>query len=520
MGLEKSTSRIHDFRGEKVLGNIDAVTKYEYKIERGFTYFNLNGGDSWGYYHPVGEPDIIHNFKGEPKYRTCDLLPEYYKEITGIEPSQISYFAFRNFASDQYFNGWYDSAKDRYTIAPTSSVQKINHFLRQHGQPVTDWIEDWNYEFDFENPKTISFEERWLNKYQPTDIMRNANRASLNIPPGCKRIIQHVCNGAVEFERYINWLAAVLQYRRITKTAWIFNGVEGTGKGIMFHNILSPIIGKTHCIAKTIDAMEDGFNGYLEECVFLMLDEFRVTDSKKYKSIVATIKNLIVEPSISVRHMRQVARMVRNFVNLIIASNEQAPMYISPTDRRFNVGNYQTIRLMLSNRNIAALEKELIDFAGYLLNYSINNEWLQTPLENAARQKLQDLTQTTIDECIQEIKAGRFSYFLELLPTDPSKHINPEIMAYKQALLNLYTQYKQNPVVSVSRDQLHALFQYAVGGLPVTPAKFTKLVRHHGLDVTPIHHEGRTIRGIKTKLYINTEEAESVFKPATIRRIK
>jgi hypothetical protein len=51
------------------------------RIERGFVYFNLNGGDSWGYYHPVDNPEYIRNFKGEPIYRTAELLPEYWRQI-------------------------------------------------------------------------------------------------------------------------------------------------------------------------------------------------------------------------------------------------------------------------------------------------------------------------------------------------------------------------------------------------------------------------------------------------------
>ena len=38
------------------------------KRERGYCYVNINYGDSWGYYHPEGEPEILFNFKGEPNY--------------------------------------------------------------------------------------------------------------------------------------------------------------------------------------------------------------------------------------------------------------------------------------------------------------------------------------------------------------------------------------------------------------------------------------------------------------------
>jgi hypothetical protein len=50
--------------------------------ERGkFRYFNLNGGDSWGYHQPIANPIWVHNFKGEPKALTSELLPEFWKQL-------------------------------------------------------------------------------------------------------------------------------------------------------------------------------------------------------------------------------------------------------------------------------------------------------------------------------------------------------------------------------------------------------------------------------------------------------
>ena len=41
---------------------------------------NLNGGDSWAYWHPEGNCEIIYSFKGELPYATKELLPEYYAQ--------------------------------------------------------------------------------------------------------------------------------------------------------------------------------------------------------------------------------------------------------------------------------------------------------------------------------------------------------------------------------------------------------------------------------------------------------
>ena len=83
------------------------------KTERGFVYFNLNGGDSWAYYHPSESPEFIYNFKGEPTYKTSELLPQYWAKLTQQAASGAPdakgniYLAFREFTSGVYWNGIY-----------------------------------------------------------------------------------------------------------------------------------------------------------------------------------------------------------------------------------------------------------------------------------------------------------------------------------------------------------------------------------------------------------------------------
>ena len=98
-------------------------------------------------------------------------------------------------------------------------------------------------------------------------------------------------------------------------------------------------------------------------------------------------------------------------------------------------------------------------------------------------------------------------------------------MAYKSVLIDLYNQNKTNDTfVNVTRDQLRDLFQYAVGNMPVTPAKFTKLIKHRGLDIDPIRVSKRLVRGIQVKLHdINEEEtieALGLTADKRIRRVK
>ena len=90
----------------------EACDMTEMKADRGFVYFNLNGGDSWAYYHPEDRPEFIFNFKGEPTYLTKELLPEYWEQLTSTasrtSSAGVTYLAFLDKKASTYYRGTYD----------------------------------------------------------------------------------------------------------------------------------------------------------------------------------------------------------------------------------------------------------------------------------------------------------------------------------------------------------------------------------------------------------------------------
>ena len=62
-GLEAQTHETRKIGQTEVLKNVEtSIAVTGIKQERGFTYLNLNGGDSWGYYHGAANPTILFNF--------------------------------------------------------------------------------------------------------------------------------------------------------------------------------------------------------------------------------------------------------------------------------------------------------------------------------------------------------------------------------------------------------------------------------------------------------------------------
>ena len=248
---ELNHKRIADLREEaglparkityKMHGNTEVMLKpdeciiTEMKTERGFVYFNLNGGDSWAYYHPENAPDYILNFKGEPAYLTKELLPDYWQQLTGSNSSTrtssngMTYLAFLDRTSGIYWRGTYDAAADVLDITPAKNETQLRHFAKQYGVPMGDFVPEWDLTFDPNDMVRVDVQNRRVNKFHPTTYMLNA---STKMPKAIPKTIFKVMDNALgndptTLEHFVNWLATIVQTRDRTRTAWVLHGTQG-----------------------------------------------------------------------------------------------------------------------------------------------------------------------------------------------------------------------------------------------------------------------------------------------------
>ncbi len=197
--LDKST-------GLEVLAKPDQATLTGLKIERGFTYFNLNGGDSWGYYHSESAPHIIRNFKGEADYLTAELLPEYWAQIEAkrgaaraeqqlavhdghLKQGEEIVLVFRDFKTAVYYNGTWNATTGVLSLARASSETQIQHFLKERGLPEIDFIPVWNLVYDPQSEIRVDTEKRLINLFAPSIYMQQTQELVETLdacPTSCK----------------------------------------------------------------------------------------------------------------------------------------------------------------------------------------------------------------------------------------------------------------------------------------------------------------------------------------------
>lgn len=504
--LPKRKSYKYKFSGAvEYMVNPDSATITEMKTERGFVYFNLNGGDSWAYYHPEDNPNFIFNFKGEPTYKTEDLLPEYWARLqqnaATYQPNSqgLIYFAFRDFKTSNYFNGFYDTNNDKLELAMAKSESQLRQFMKQHGQSLGDFIPDWNLVWDPHSPNVVDPTKNELNTFQPSQYFLIQRLPHVTrVPPTIYKVIDHVLgHDPATIDHFLNWLACVVQFQNRTGTAWVWQGTQGTGKGVLFHQIITPLLGEVNVVSKRMEELESEFTGYMENKFIVFIDEIEAGKSLYHSKVTAKLKNLIVEPTISIRRMYTPAYMAPNYASMIFASNKPASVEIAPDDRRFNVGPYQTQPIQLTATEVDVdIPKELTEFFAYLKQYKADPDRARKPLISAARSTLIDISRTAIDTVSDALLSGNLEFFWEHLSTAKGQGLNPiqnmKYTPFRELVVDLVN--TQDP--KLTRDDLYTIMEWCVGGMPQSPHKFTALLKHHRIHLTQIWKNNRNVRGI------------------------
>ena len=523
------------FQGVEVMkGSLDEATVTSVKQERGFVYLNLNSGDSWGYYHPIGNPEVLYNFKGEPNYRIRDLLPNYYATATQLavdnpnkeaeEPESktsegVSIFAFCDQMSDAYYVGTWDG--ENLQINQTSSIIKIHHFFAQHDVGKPDNIERWNYEFRFDDNRVFVPEENFVNRYHNSSLMTAPHKQGAPLPKETEALLNWVfANDAEVIEHFLNWVSCIYQHRIKTGVAWVLQGTEGTGKGTLFHRILSPIFGERYCPIINLTNLEDQYNQFMEDAVLVLLDESDMSNARNSQSLMSKFRTYITEELLPIRAMRQNVAVRRNYANFLISTNKQTAVYMGPEDRRFNIANRQNSRLFLEPEQIEAFTTERKAFATYLASRKASLPQARAIIDTQARRDLIETTSTSNEALAHAILQGNLEFLLDLLPTgDFGQDTGVDQAFAKQAYLSILREAleaaRNHTYHRLTRDELQAIFKYCGENIPKSPNKFTYFLKHLGIQTQPCRKDGNVLKCVDVEWSLNHER---LMEPA-IRKL-
>ena len=517
-----------DGNNVQVISNPDKmIVEYAYENDE-FVYFNVNGGDSNAYFVPKHNPDIVYNFKNEPYFELAKASPSIYdwfqdkyaetiRQFNGTTPVII-----RDFYDDKHYACDIDVEEDRVERMAEIQRSNVSDWLAGLGHSVPDPIETWDIRFDPQSDEVYLPQYRVLNLYQKSDYLRKppqlldkyyvkmgeAKDALSEICPSIFKIIYHIVGSMdYEFEYFINWLAAAFQLRAKLTTTWVFSGVPGTGKGVFYDKILRPLIGEDYADRKRIDHLEDKFNAYLEKTLFMVYDEFRLSDSKQDMRILNHIKDELVAETGTIRGMRNNPVTRQLYTNYLFFSNHTDAIRIEEGDRRFNIAPPQNKKLFTVypelEKEMDRLQDELPQFASFIINYQYNEHCARTVLENDAKESMKEAALGWHEQFCLALRRGDIDYFIDDIMFDFQESDVSAVFLQKSAQKIvahwIESAIKQEQIV-IPVVHLHTVYS-ALAPQQITSKKFATLLTRNDVLLDRFQVNGKRERSTITTFF-------------------
>lgn len=514
-----------------------------------FVAYNVNGGNSGGYYVHKFKPNVVHNFKGEPNFLFEMADPETYQwhlqEFIGAGDAHAAVssiptpplpMVFRDMETDVYYNALINTTTGLVETAAKAQRGALEDFMTQHEAVMPLAVPTWDYKFDPQNETIISYQDKFINKYVPSAFWRSAAElpagmapleyeTSLQLSQYCPTIFEvllHVIGRDTDlFKHFLNWLAAAFQQRDKLGTAWILQGVQGTGKGVLFDNIITPLVGTGATTSQPyankirIENLEDTFNNWAECSLFVAFDEFRLDDSMQGRKLFNKIKGMITERFEPIRGMRENLRTVRTYANYLIFSNDLDVITIPTDDRRFNVAPRQEQKLETIFDNMqyvldVMIPSELQNFACVMAHYKVDEVQSRAALENEAKKQMRVVSQSSIQDFVHAFKHGDFEFFIPVLDM-PYNAPNGQYIIPAQTIVKAHLRdMDKGDMHKISIEELRILYCALISAKSENSMKFSKLIGRHGLRTSRLRINTIITRGFQIQWNLANNSIEDL----------
>ena len=146
--------------------------------------------------------------------------------------------------------------------------------------------------------------------------------------------IKLLCEDNTTYAEYVlNFLAHIIQQpAELTRTALVFKGVQGSGKGLFFNWFGKNILGLKYYYITADPANITTYNDHLNGKILINLDEARAADTY---AAASQLKNKITEPLITLQNKYVKPFTVENYGRYVFFSNQDNPVKVEDTDRRY-----------------------------------------------------------------------------------------------------------------------------------------------------------------------------------------
>ncbi len=505
-----------------------------------FVRCNINGGDSNAYYFDLNDPRWMFNFKGEPFFEIEKADPDFFGSIRELFASELSEgkkpsrpVAFRDFDTDTFYCGIFDQNQNQFSSEyPLRPIQKqnIEDFLLNHAAVMPDLLPEGKQVF---NPTVdakltnINARPLFVNTFRQSGLMASAQELDEPYTLGDTPKIQAACpmvhtlllhilgDGHQELERFINWLAFIFQTRNKSMAGWCLGGTQGTGKQIFYTFVLKPLFGEQHVQVRKLQDIEENFNAYMRDALFLIVDEFHMASSNSSTLKMAEkLKHEITEPNLTIRAMRTDQISQPSYTNFLFLTNRHDAITMEHDDRRYTIAPRQEESLVSKYPtfldNLDKLQSELPAFANILGSWKFNRRLAESSMNNEAKGLMRQNSMSVVEEFITAVKQGNLYYFLPILDIETNNIMNPSsINAAKKYVKSWIADSTIQPT-TVNTATLNLIYS-TLTEEKISIVKFGKTLSKFGLQQKQTKIGGENKRGHQVEWQLNDIDRQQLI---------
>ena len=241
--------------------------------------------------------------------------------------------------------------------------------------------------------------------------------------PSIKALFENVFKTKDRMNYFTNWLAYGFQTKKKSGTSIISKGTQGTGKGVIFEEIIKYAVGERYVTTLDNEALKSRFNGELENKLFILANEIKA-DFREGNTIYERLKMYITDPTIRFEEKNIKARSIPNFFNIWFHSNNDVPLQIQGGDRRYTVFNTKSIKLTEVSKELGhehirffidEIKKERDSFITDLMRLKYDMALATTPLSTEEKELIYEASMSKIEVMSDKIKTNDIEYFRDVI---------------------------------------------------------------------------------------------------------
>jgi len=239
--------------------------------------------------------------------------------------------------------------------------------------------------------------------------------------PNIEALFKNVFKTKDRMDYFVNWLAYGFQTLEKTGTAIISKGVQGTGKGVIYEQIIQYAVGERYTTLLENEALKSRFNGELENKLFVLANEIKA-DFREGNTIYERLKMYVTDSFIRFEEKNTKAQTIPNFFNIWFHSNNDIPLQIQGGDRRYTVFNTASKKLEVVSEElgyehikfyIEEIIKERDSFIFDIMKIKYDIHSAKRPLQTEEKEMIYEASMGKLEILCDKIKKYDIEYFRE-----------------------------------------------------------------------------------------------------------